>query len=87
MGHQAFAELVMKGSRDHTVPYGDGIWRGAFPGTSCQATIDIVPPEQDVLLCDIRILLVVDLRLRRRLAPQIVLVFVLVLELWPRPAV
>jgi hypothetical protein len=61
MGHQAFAELVMKGSRDHTVPYGDGIWRGAFPGTSCQATIDIVPPEQDVLLCDIRILLVVDL--------------------------
>jgi hypothetical protein len=24
---------------DHTVPYGTALWGGAFPGTSCQATI------------------------------------------------
>jgi hypothetical protein len=24
---------------DHTVPYGTVLWVGAFPGTSCQATI------------------------------------------------
>ena len=29
---------------DHTVPYGTVLSRDAFPGTSCQATIGIVPP-------------------------------------------
>src|ERR1700722_575546 len=29
---------------DHTVPYGTVLWRDAFPGTSCQATIGVVPP-------------------------------------------
>jgi hypothetical protein len=32
--------------------------RGAFPGTSCQATIGVVPPGQYVLFSGIRILLV-----------------------------
>jgi hypothetical protein len=29
---------------DHTVPYGTVLSRDAFPGTSCQATIGVVPP-------------------------------------------
>jgi hypothetical protein len=29
---------------DHTVPYGTALSRDAFPGTSCQATIGVVPP-------------------------------------------
>jgi hypothetical protein len=29
---------------DHTVPYGTVLSRDAFPGTSCQATIGLVPP-------------------------------------------
>jgi hypothetical protein len=29
---------------DHTVPYGTALSREAFPGTSCQATIGVVPP-------------------------------------------
>ena len=29
---------------DHTVPYGTVLSREAFPGTSCQATIGVVPP-------------------------------------------
>src|SRR6202790_5899237 len=28
---------------DHTVPYGTVLSRDAFPGTSCQATIGVVP--------------------------------------------
>ena len=28
---------------DHTVPYGTVLSRGAVPGTSCQATIGVVP--------------------------------------------
>src|ERR1700722_3201608 len=28
----------------HTVPYGTALSRDAFPGTSCQATIGVVPP-------------------------------------------
>src|ERR1700730_17386557 len=28
---------------DHTVPYGTILSRGVFPGTSCQATIGVVP--------------------------------------------
>jgi hypothetical protein len=28
---------------DHTVPYGTVLSRDAFPGTSCQVTIDVVP--------------------------------------------
>jgi hypothetical protein len=28
---------------DHTVPYGTDLSRDAFPGTSCQATISVVP--------------------------------------------
>jgi hypothetical protein len=31
---------------DHTVPYGTVLWRGAFPGTSCQATI--APSLRDI---------------------------------------
>ena len=26
---------------NHTVPYGTSLWVGAFPGTSCQATINL----------------------------------------------
>src|SRR5246127_3853798 len=29
---------------DHTVPYGTALSSGAFPGTSCLATIGVVPP-------------------------------------------
>src|ERR1700722_5573145 len=29
---------------DHTVPYGTVLSRDGFPGTSCQATIGVVPP-------------------------------------------
>jgi hypothetical protein len=29
---------------DHTVPYGTVVSTAAFPGTSCQATIGVVPP-------------------------------------------
>src|ERR1700730_12912797 len=29
---------------DHTVPYGTVVSRDDFPGTSCQATIGVVPP-------------------------------------------
>jgi hypothetical protein len=29
---------------DHTVPYGTVLSRDAVPGTSCQATIGVVPP-------------------------------------------
>ena len=29
---------------DHTVPYGTVLSRDVFPGTSCQATIGVVPP-------------------------------------------
>src|SRR3984957_13563693 len=32
---------------DHTVPYGTVLSRDAFPGTSCQATIGVVPPGRD----------------------------------------
>ena len=28
---------------DHTVPYGIDLSRYAFPGTSCQATIGVIP--------------------------------------------
>src|SRR3984893_5791454 len=28
---------------DHTVPYGTVLSRDAFPGTSCQATVGVVP--------------------------------------------
>src|ERR1700733_9683926 len=30
---------------DPTVPYGTVLWRDAFPGTSCQATIGVVPTD------------------------------------------
>jgi hypothetical protein len=33
---------------DHTVPYGTVLWRDAFPGTSCRATIGVVPPGHRV---------------------------------------
>src|SRR5580692_2426518 len=38
--------LVVRSSfvPDHTVPYGTVLSRDAFPGTSCQATIGVVPP-------------------------------------------
>src|SRR6202035_2843292 len=36
--------LVLSFVPDHTVPYGTVLSREAFPGTSCQATIGVVPP-------------------------------------------
>ena len=33
--------------RDRPVPYGTVLSRDAFPGTSCQATIGVVPPGRD----------------------------------------
>jgi hypothetical protein len=34
-----FTSSVGLAAADHTVPYGTVLWRDAFPGTSCQATI------------------------------------------------
>src|SRR5271154_4678580 len=40
---KTFTLSVGLAALDHTVPYGTVLSRDAFPGTSCQATIGVVP--------------------------------------------